>query len=154
MTVDELLDKLDEILEKSWNFPLSGGKSMVDAEAAKAVLEDIRINMPAEIKQARAIVADRGDIIKTARREAESIIRSAEERQKAMIAQEEVVRNAQLKANDILTNAQTKSREMRRAGADFVDDLMRRTEETLAGSLNDVRKTRQSIKSPRSGEEL
>ena len=145
--VDDLIDKLDEMLEKAWNLPLSG-RSVIDVESLKAVVQEIRLNIPTEVKQARAIVADRGEIIKTARKEAESIIRSAEERAKAMVAQEEIVRQAQVKANDIMSATQTKSREMRKAGSDFVEDLMKRTEDCLAANLNDVRKTRQSIKHP------
>ena len=31
MNIEEILDMMDETLDKSWNLPLSGGKSVVDA---------------------------------------------------------------------------------------------------------------------------
>lgn len=144
MNIDELLDQLDEILDKAMRIP--GGRSLVDVEKLRAVIDDIRLNLPQEIKQARGIVADRADIISSAKRESESIIRNAEERARALVAQEEITKLAQQKANEIIAGAQSKSREMRKAAQDFVEDIMRRTDESMTANLAEVRKTRQSLK--------
>ena len=63
-----------------------------------------------------------------------------------MVAQEEIVKLAQTKAAEIIATAQGKSREMRRAAQDFVDDLMRRADESLTANLGEVRKTRAALK--------
>ena len=76
MTLDELLEQFDEVLDSGIKIP--GKKSVVDIEKLRAVVDDIRLNIPSEIKQARGIVADRADIITTAKREADGIIRAAE----------------------------------------------------------------------------
>ena len=144
MTLDELLEQFDEVLDGGIKIP--GKKTIVDVERLRAVVDDIRLNIPAEIKQAKGIVADRADIITNAKREADAIIRSAEERAKAMTAQEEIVKLSQVKAAEIIANAQTKSREMRKAAQDFVDDIMRRADEGLTANLGEVRKTRASLK--------
>ncbi|HIS69425.1 MAG TPA: ATPase [Candidatus Gallacutalibacter stercoravium] len=152
MNVDELIDELDEMLEKSWSLPLSGGRTVIDAERMREILDEIRENFPQEIRQAKAIVADRTQIINDAKREAETVVRVAEERVKVMVNQNEIVRQAQAKANDLLTQAQSKAREMRRAANDYVDDLMKRTDEQMTANLAELRKTRQNIKaSQRSG---
>ena len=70
MNVDELLDLLDETLEESTNLPFTGGKRMVDVDKVRDIIDDVRLNMPAEIKQAKAIVNDRAEIVAGARREA------------------------------------------------------------------------------------
>ena len=57
-----------------------------------------------------------------------------------------MVRQAQAKANEILAQAQAKFKEMRKASNEYVDDLMRRTDESLSESLTELRKTRQNIK--------
>ena len=106
----------------------------------------LSINIPAEIKQAKGIVADRADIITNAKREADGIIRGAEDRAKVMVAQEEIVKLSQAKAAEIIASAQTKSREMRKAAQDFVDDIMRRADEGLTANLGEVRKTRAALK--------
>ncbi len=144
MTLDELLEQFDEVLDSGIKIP--GKKTLVDIDKLRAVVDDIRLNIPAEIKQAKSIVADRTDIITNAKREADAIIRNAEEKAKAMVAQEEIVKLSQAKAAEIIATAQGKSREMRKAAQDFVDDIMRRADEGLTANLGEVRKTRASLK--------
>lgn len=144
MTLDELLEQFDEVLDSGIKIP--GKKTVVDIEKLRAVVDDIRLNIPGEIKQARGIVADRADIITTAKREADGIIRNAEERAKAMVAQEEIVKLAQEKATEIIANAQAKSRDMRKAAQDFVDTIMRNADESLTANLGEIRKTRAALK--------
>ena len=147
MNIEEILDMLDELLDKSWSLPLSGGRSVVDDEKISELLDDIRLNLPSEIKQAKAIVADRADILATAKREADAVVRRAEDRARALIAQEEIIKQAQQKAAEILSQAQTKAKELRNASQDFSDDLLRQSEETLTKLLTEVRTTRQAMRS-------
>lgn len=147
MAVEELLDQIDEMIDKAWSIPLTG-KCSVDADKLRDILDEIRANMPSEFRQARNIVSDRTDIISSAKEEAESIVRKAEERARAMVAQEEIVRQAQQKATELLNQSQLKSREMRKGASDFAEDVLRRTEETLAARLGEVRQARQALRTP------
>lgn len=153
MSVEELIDELYDMVEKAWSFPLSRGRAVLDGGDVKQILDEIRDSLPQEIRQAKAIVADRSQIIGDAKREAETVVRVAEERAKAMVAQDEITRQAQQKANELLTQSQTKVREMRKASNDYIDDLMKRTEDGISQNLAELRKTRQNIKaSLRSGQ--
>ncbi|MBQ2668927.1 MAG: ATPase [Clostridia bacterium] len=143
--VEDLIDELYDVLEKGWTLPLSGGKSFVDVDEAKQILDEIREAIPAEVRKAKAIVADRAQILSEAQREAETIVRVAEDKAKTLVNQEEIVRQAQAKANDIMAQSQAKFREMRNASNAYVDDLMRRSDDALATALAELRKTRQSI---------
>ncbi len=147
MNIDELLDQIDEILEGSWGF---AGKTMINADKMRDCVDEIRLNIPQEIKQARNIVAEKTDIINTAKREAESIIRAAEEKANALVSQEEITRLAQAKAVEIVNGAQVKSKEMRNAAQDFVDELMKNADEDLTQILSEVRKTRASLRQQKS----
>ena len=144
MNMDDLIEQLDEVLDGGFKMP--GKRVVVDVERVRAVVDDMRMTMPTEIKQAKGIVADRADIINNAKREADGIIRTAEERAKAMVAQEEITKLAQAKAGEILAAAQKKSREMRKAAQDFVDDHMSRADEQLTANLNEVIKTRAALR--------
>ncbi|MCI9256241.1 ATPase [Oscillospiraceae bacterium 42-9] len=145
-TIEDLIDEMYDVLDKGWKMPLSNGKVLVDSEEIRAILDDIRDVFPQEIGQAKAIVSDHGQIIAEAKREADTIIKSAEDHAKSLVSQQEVVRQAQAKANEILAQAQAKFKEMRKASNEYVDDLMRRTDESLSESLTELRKTRQNIK--------
>ena len=144
MNTEELLDQIDDMLDKGMSLP--GGRRLVEVEKIRVVIDDIRLIMPTEIKQARSIVADRAQILESAKREAESITKAAEDKARAMVAQEEIVRQAQQRANEILTAAQSKSREMRKAAQEFVDDIMRTADDGMTQTLNELRKTRASLR--------
>lgn len=75
-------------------------------------------------------------------------MRNAEERARSLIAHEEVVRQAQQKAGEILGQAQQKAREMRRGANDFAEDVLKRTEETMAKHLGELRQARPGAAKP------
>ncbi len=153
MSIENLLDEIDEMIDKAWGLPLSGGKCLLEADRLRDIIDSIRGNIPSEIRQAKSIVNDRAEIIETAKKEAEDIVRSAEERARGLVMQEEIVKLAQQKTNEITTQTQQKCREMRKGAQDFVDDLLKRTEEDLAKHMADLRQTRQMLRKPASRED-
>lgn len=144
MNMDDLMEQLDEVLDSGFKMP--GKRVVIDVEKVRAIIDDMRMTMPTEVKQAKGIVADRADIINNAKREADSIIRVAEERAKALVAQEEITKLAQAKAGEVLAAAQRKSRDMRKAAQDFVDDIMLRSDEMMTANLNEIRRTRAALR--------
>ncbi len=148
MNIEDLLNKLDDLVDKSWSLPLTGGKRAVDSEKVREIIDDVRLNIPLEIRQAKAIVADRTEIIVTAKREADNIIRVAEERARHLVSQEEIVKQANEKATETMSNAQQRVREMRQAASEFSETMLRRSEEGLSASLLEIRQARQALKSP------
>ena len=59
MNIEEILDVLDEVLDRAWNLPLTGGRCVVDADKVRDMIDEVRLNLAGEIKQAKAIV-DKG----------------------------------------------------------------------------------------------
>lgn len=153
-TIEDLIDEMYDVLDKGWKMPLSAGKVFVDGEEVRQILDEIKEEIPNEVRKAKAIVADRSHIIDEANREADTILRVAQEKANAMIEQDEIVRQAQAKANELLAQAQAKFKEMRRASNDYVDDLMRRTDESLSENLAELRKTRQNIKNSQRNQQI
>ncbi len=156
MTIEDILDELDGMIDRAWNLPLTGGKCVVDAERVRELLDDVRINLPTEIKQAKAIVADRSEIIAIARRESETILRRAEERAKQLVSQEEITRqaedksaeiiaDAQNKANEIISSAGAKAKEMKAAANEFANSILKNSEETLSACLAEIKNTRTAL---------
>ena len=144
--VEELINELQDIMNDAKAVPLTGGKSLIDTEQVLDILDEIQDSLPSEIRQAKNIVADRSQIIVEAKKEAEEIIRKAEEKKQQMVSQNEIVRAANAEATEILNDAKAKVSDMRKAAAEFVEDIMKRTDEALASQLTELRKTRQNIK--------
>lgn len=147
MNIEDILDQLDDILDAAWAMPLSGGKILVEGERVRELVDTIRGNLPSEVRQAKAIVQDRADIVNSAKKEAESIIRNAEERRNQILSHEEIVVQAQERANEIQAQTQKRAREMRRTAQEFTEDVLRRTEEVLAQQVAQVRQARVSLRS-------
>ena len=145
--IEDVLEQLDDMLDAAWAMPLSGGKVVVDGEKVRDLLDSIRANLPSEIRQARAIVNDRTEIVNTAKKEAEAIIRNAEERRNQILSHEEIVVQAQERANEIHAQTQKRARDMRRSAQEFTEDLLRRTEEALTQQVSQVRQARVSLRS-------
>lgn len=152
MNIEDILEQLDDMLDTAWAMPLSGGKVVVDGERVRDLLDSIRANLPSEIRQARAIVKDRSEIVDTAKKEAEGIIRNAEDRRNQILSHEEIVVQAQEKANEIHAQTQKRAREMRRSAQEYTDDILRRTEEVLAQQVAQVRQARVSLRNNKQGE--
>lgn len=145
MNIEDLLDLMDETLEDAFTVPLTG-KRMVDVEKMRDMIDDIRLNMPTEIRQARAIVQDRNDIVADARKEAEGIIKRSEERARAIVNEQEIVKQSQQRAHDILTNAQQHAKDMRNTVTNYCENILRQTEEQLVKSCSEIKSVRASVR--------
>lgn len=156
MTIEDFLDLLEETIEDGKAVVLTN-KIMVDGEKMKEIIEDIRLNMPEEIRKAKKIVEDRATILEKAAADAEMTIKKAEEQQQLMVSDTEVMKVAQAQsnallaktngeANDILAEAKDKATTMRNSAIRFVDDLMRQADDALYDNLSELRRARQSFK--------
>ena len=126
--------------------PLSGGKVIIEADKIYDILDEIQDTLPAEVRQAKNIVADRSQIIAEAKKESEDIIRAAEERKKQMIEQSEIMREAKAEAAELLNDVKAKASEMRKAANDYVENVMKRTDDAITAQLTELRKTRQNLR--------
>lgn len=146
MNIDDLLDLMDETLEEAFNLPFTGGKRMVDVDKVRDIIDDIRLNMPNEIRQAKAIVQDRADIMATAKRESEAVVKRAEDRARALVSDQEIVKLAQQRATEIMSSAQSHARETRVTITEYCENMLRKTEEQLAKSTLEVKTLRTNVR--------
>ncbi|MGN0654041.1 MAG: ATPase [Oscillospiraceae bacterium] len=146
MNIDDVLEMIDDTLDKGATVPFSGKKVVVDADKIRDLLNEIRLNLPSEIKQAKLIVMDRKTIISDANNEAEAIVRKAEERAKAIVSNDEIVKEARAKANEILNQTQDKCKQMKIEAREYVENILDQTEGLLSASIVSVKKTKQAVR--------
>lgn len=147
--IDEILDEMDEVLDRAKPFPFAGNKFLVDADRIRELVNDVRLNMPHEIKDARLVAFDRERILNEAKAKAESIISQAEKRAAAIVSQDAIVKEAKKKAVELLTKAQNNAKEIKKSANDYVDNLMNNTERFMAAALQDVKKQKSAIRENR-----
>lgn len=151
MNVDELLDLMEEVLEEGTGVPFSGGKRMVDVDKARDIIDEVRQNLPMEVRQAKAIVNDRADIIADARREAEALVRKAEDRVRVMVSEQEIVKAAQQRAAELLNTAQGQARDMRLTVTEYCENMLRSTEEQMTRSAAEIKTLRANLRQTAKG---
>lgn len=156
MNVDELLDTIEETLEEGASIPLSGGKRVVDVDKVRDFLDEVRLNLPGEIRQAKGIVNDRAQILSDAKAEAEAIVKKAEERAAVLVSDQEVLKAAEQKAAELMATAQSEARTMRQTVTDYCENMLKNTEDTMLANAAQVKTVRtnlrQKAKSAVSGE--
>ena len=118
----------------------------VDVESMRELIEEIRLNMPTEISEARKLVNDRKIIVNDAKQQADRIIAKAEERAAKLVSQQEITRQATEKANEIMHDAQVKYNELCVSTNEYVDSMLNRVEELLAKDITDIKKARSALK--------
>ena len=137
MNVNELLDTIEDLLEESTGMPLSGGKRIVDVEQIRDYLDDIRANLPVELRQAQSIVGDRAQLIESANAQAQAIVKKAEERARILVSEAEIV-----------SAAQTEARTVRQTVTDYCDNMLKTTEETMSENAAQVKSVRANLRQP------
>lgn len=146
MTIDESLDMMDELLESAKQMPFAGKKVLVDPDKLRAIIDDMRYNMPNEIKRAKSLTDEKARIIADANRKSEALLKTAEERAKILIANEAIVKQAREVANEILTKANNMDKEIRNAMNAKLEMLFEQAEKSFTNGLADVRQSKAAIK--------
>ena len=144
--MNELLDTIEDTLEESTSMPLSGGKRLVDVEKVRDYLDDIRANLPGELRQAQQIVNDRAQIVDTANAQAQAIVKKAEERARILVSDAEIVKAAQQRAAEITAAAQSESRTLRQTVTDYCDNMLKTTEEAMVENAAQVKNVRANLR--------
>ena len=147
MNVEELLELMEETLEEGTAVPFSPSKRIVDVDRMRDIIDEVRNNLPDEIRDSKKIVADREQIIKGAPAESENIIKQAEERARGLVSDQEITKRAQQRAVEILTAAQQQAKEISRSATTYCETILKNSEEVLARSVSDIKNTRMNLRS-------
>ena len=140
--VEEQLNALHEMISEAFTMPLGNDKVVLNKDRVLAMLDDIMASLPGYVKEAKRIAEEENQIRAKAKREAESIVRAAEEQARKMTGEQEVLNVAKQKAAELMQNAEVKSKEVRRATNEYVDNLLKRTEEAINAAMTEVKQSR------------
>ena len=147
MSIDEILEEMDELLDKASSVPFAAHKKVIDGERMRELINDVRLNMPHELKEAKKIEFDCQRILNEAKLNAESIIRKAEERAAQIVSREAIVTEAKKKALDMLTKAQTAAKNLQQNAAASVAKMLNDTENYYSRNLQSIKTVKSKLSS-------
>lgn len=145
MTIDEILDLMDELLDKAVSVPFANKKSLVDVEQLREYIDNIRYNMPNEIKTAKEMVSDRSVILTDAGAKAENIIKNAEERAKILVSETEIVKQAQKNADEIIAQAKAMEAGIKKSLTEKLEAELLLAEKAVEKSLAEIKNMQNAV---------
>mgnify|MGYP003289056072 CR=1 FL=1 len=145
-TIEDIISALYDMVQDARALPLGADKCILERDKVLDMLDEVIAQLPDELKQARTIVESRNELIGQARREAENMIRQAQEQANQLVSEEAIYQDAKRQCQEMVLQTQARMAELRKASNDYMDDALRRTEEAIAMSLEDVRDTRTKFK--------
>ncbi|MEG1929768.1 MAG: ATPase [Anaerovorax sp.] len=123
MKVLELLDEIEEIVDTSSGFPLTG-KILVDAEEILEIVKEIRVELPDEIQQAQWIKDERQRILDEAKKEYESVLKDAKAQAESLIENDDITVKAKMRADEILKVAEANVKSLKMGTFDYIDSIL------------------------------
>ena len=144
--IEDIIGALYDLVQDARAMPLAADKCILERDKVLDMLDEIIAQLPGELKQSRTIVESRNELINQARREAETILRQAQEQAKQMQTKEAIYQEAKKRSEEMVAQTQERIEQLRKAGNAYMDDALRRTEETIAAALNEVKDTRMKFR--------
>lgn len=128
--VSELLAEAMEIIETARPVPLSTAVK-IEADPVLDLLHEAIERLPGELREARWLLREREEYLKSVRREGDEITNIARSRAERMVERTEVVRSAEQRAQRIIADAEAQARLMRRETEDFCDARLASLQDVL-----------------------
>ena len=120
--INRLIDMLYERIEEAKAPALKPGMSIVDRDEMLDLLDELRAQLPVEVKRAQELLTARDKFVEEAKRDVERMMRQAE-------------LEARTKISD-------RSRQLYQVANEYAEDALARTEEAVQAALDEVKQSR------------
>ena len=144
--VNHLIDVLYGMIDEAKNAPLSADKCVINRDEALDILEEVRAQLPLELKRAQELLRAREEYVESAKRDVERMMRQAELDARSKVSETEVLAAARQKSHEIIKRAEDRTREMYRVANEYTEDALRRTEEAIQAALSEMQQARTSFR--------
>jgi len=136
ITIDilELVDRLEAIVNGGWRIPFTA-KTVIDEDAFFDIIDQMRVSIPQEIKEAQDLLQDRERILATATKNAEQIVEEAREKAERLLDEHKIVAAARAEAENIKAQARREAEEVRKGADDYAIGILSELESRLASLL-------------------
>ena len=160
MDLLHLVDRIEELLATAQKMPI-GNRAIIDRRRMLDIIDQMRIAIPHEVREAQEIVARRDHVLREAEEDRRLIEAQAQERASRMVEAHEIAQAARARAEEIAREAERRlqdrideanrdiaqridesrmiAREQMRAADEYARDLLERLERQLGTFVKSVR---------------
>jgi len=119
-----LVDQLEELVNESRRVPITGDV-IIDAERFMNLVDQMRLAIPAEIRQAQRVQQERERVLAQAREEARRLIERANEEASKAVGDQVLVQQARERGEEIIARAYEEARALRRDADSYALGMLR-----------------------------
>ena len=138
MDILHLVDRIEELFNESRAVPFTRNV-VVDEDKMLDIIDQMRVNIPEEVKKAQQIVAQKDRIVAQAQEEASRIVALAKEKAEQIVEREAIVKSAQTRAGQIVAQAREEATNTRHDADDYVIEALQDMETEVTRLLTQVR---------------
>ncbi len=113
---------------------------VVDQVSALDLIDQLRVAVPEEIRQAKRINEETTRLVERAQEEAERILARAQEQAAFLIEERELTRAAELRSQQIITQGNSDADEIRRGADQYAASVLVRLEGECVKALQSIRR--------------
>jgi hypothetical protein len=113
---------------------------VLDQAAVLELIDQLRVSVPDEVRQAKRITEEAARITERARDEGDAVVARAQEQAAQMLEERELVRMAQQRAGEILDAANHEAAEVRRGADEYAAGVLIRLEGECIKALTSIKR--------------
>ena len=141
----ERIDEIVAIVESARTMPMSRSNCMVDRRELIEHLEQLRYELPGELRRAVNLLEERDKVIAAGKTEADRIIAEGEQEHARLVSVHEIVVSAEHEANRIITDARNEAQRLRDEVDEYVDTALANFEQFLTRALASIERGRDKM---------
>ena len=134
-----LVERLESLVASAKKLPLTNNV-VLDQAAVLELIDQLRVAVPDEVRQAKRITEDAGRITERAREEADQVVARAQEQAAQMLEERELVKLAQQRATEIIDQASGEAAEVRRGADEYAAGVLIRLEGECIKALTSIKR--------------
>lgn len=138
MDILHLVDRIEELFNESRAVPFTRNV-VIDEDKMLDIIDQMRVNIPDDVKKAQQINAQKDRIIAQAQEEANRIVALAKEKAEQIVEREAIVKSAQTRGTQIVAQARDDAAQTRREADDYVIESLQSLEEEVTKLLTQLR---------------
>ncbi len=146
----QLVDQLEAVLNRGWRVPFSSSL-VVNEEECLRIIDQMRMSVPDEIRQAQRVLQQRDYILAQAEEQARQIISEAQAQQvnlppgQSQMSGQDIIVAAQQRAASIIAEARRRNEQMRREADEYALTVLRELTRQHESALTQVRNGIQAL---------
>ncbi|HDQ72450.1 MAG TPA: ATPase [Chloroflexi bacterium] len=135
MDILHLVDRLEEVIKEGARLPL-GALRMVDERHVWPLIDQMRISIPEEVRQAERTIREKDRTMAQTQEEAERIINLARSEAAKLSAEHAITQQAKEQAAALLEQAEQEAESIRSGADEYAFDILCNLEQELKRALS------------------